>query len=218
LVVEDRPSFAPNLRKALEACGVRSAWLTHARAANEPASSYAKLDVVFLDAYDTDGQQADRTRSRLASLDVLQVIRSLPPDQRPTVVAYSTHMNRPEVNIPLREWGLVAACFEPGDLITRTCKIIAGDYEGSVPEPRTGDWARIHPRLPDGALVADAHQKARQHPRTWELIWNPDAGFDRAAQRWVTRRLLPLLRLERGYLVAVQTVQKVACLPSVFDQ
>lgn len=216
LVVEDRANFAPNLRKALEGCGVTSAWLPHARAELEAPETLAALDLILLDAYDIDSQQADLTRSRLGALTILDRLRTLPEEERPPVIVYSTHMRRPEINIPVREWGLVAGCFEAIDLVARIDRVVVGDLTGQVDAPTPDDWAELHPRLPVGALVAEAHQLAQTHPPTWEAIWNPDAPFGRAANRWITRNLLPLLSIDKGYMVAVHVIRKIACLPSVF--
>ena len=102
IVIEDRGTFGPALVRQLEPLGVQARWIPHPVAADLGAATWASVPLVLLDALDLSSQQDDRRRSRLTSLDVLAAIARVPRQDRPRVVVYSTHMAKPEVNIPLR--------------------------------------------------------------------------------------------------------------------
>ena len=56
----------------------------------------------------------------------------------------------------------------------------------------------------------------RSRPDTWRLIYDDRAPFSKAAQMWITRRVLPVLGVDPGvgYRVAVDVVRQVAQLPA----
>lgn len=63
--------------------------------------------------------------------------------------------------------------------------------------------------------MAAAHQRIQEHDRAWRQIWDADAPFDKAAQVWITRNVLPLLGVSSsgGYRVAIEVIRRVAGLP-----
>lgn len=214
LVVEDRVGFGTSLRARLAPLGVQADWVTHPDTANWGPDRWEARPLVLLDALDLSSQQDDRTRSRMASLDVLSTIRELPGSRRPTVLVYSTDMARPEVHLPLRAWGVVDGLFVLGSLVKGLPAIVrSGDRSGQVPPPTRQDWSRLHPKLAPGADVATIHQLMRRNERVWRQVWLADAPFDRAAMMWIRRNVLPLLGPGTGYRVAIDVTRKIAGLP-----
>src|SRR5262245_44057868 len=117
IVIEDRGTFGPALVRQLEPMGVQARWLPHPVAAEMGPATWASVPLVLLDALDLSSQQDDRTRSRLTSLDVLASVARVPPGEEPRVVVYSTHMAKPEVNIPLRGTGVAHGFYDVGALL-----------------------------------------------------------------------------------------------------
>jgi hypothetical protein len=229
IVIEDRGTFGPALVRQLEPLGVQARWIPHPVAADLAPATWASVPLVLLDALDLSSQQDDRSRSRLTSLDVLASVARVPPPDTPLVVVYSTHMAKPEVNIPLRGARVAEGYYEVGSLIehlpaivTAAQRTIAGApaappgprLPGQVPAPAPADWTALHPDLPPCADVVVAHQLMRTHPRTWRQVWDPTAAFDKAAQVWVRRNVLGALGAESAsYNMAIEVVRKVAGLP-----
>lgn len=215
VIFEDRGSFGPALAGQLERLGVAARWYPHSMAAQTRVDALGAAEVVFLDALDLDRQQTDPTRSRLASLDLLFRLADAGYTSEPHVVVYSTAMNRPEINIPLRQTPVQCSFFSVDHLTDRLERIVGGDRTGGVAEPTAADWHALHPDLPVGADVARAHQRIQDHERAWQQIWDSDAGFDKAAQVWITRNVLPLLGMESsgGYRVAIDVIRRVSGLP-----
>lgn len=210
VVVEDRASFGPSMVREVSRRGLTCQWITHDQALGAGPDRWTDVDLILLDAFDIGAQQSDPTRSRLASLDVMV---DLPPG--PLVVVYSTAMQRPEVNIPLRGPGRAVAFYEVFNLPDQLDGIVAGVFEGQVPPPTAADFKELDPRLPYGADVAGAHRRMQTHPRSWRQIWDEHAPFDKAAQVWISRNILPLLGSPDGggYGMAVNVVRRVAGLP-----
>jgi len=217
VIVEDRGSFGPALARSLEQHGVAARWIPHTVALEQEAETLAAADLLFVDALDLDRQQSDATQSRLASLDLLMRLGATPEPRRPRVTVYSTVMERPELNIPLRQAGVAARYFTVEALTANVAEIALGATlaDKQVRAPTAVDWHTLHPDLPVGADVAAAHQRIRDHDRAWQQIWDPAAPFDKAAQVWVSRNVLPLLQLPStsGYRVAIEVIRKVAGLP-----
>jgi hypothetical protein len=214
VVVEDRGTFGPALVSQLVSLGVSARWVAHPVALDLSTQSWADLPLLLIDALDLSSQQDDHTRSRLASLDLLDRVATLPADRRPRVVVYSTHMARPEVNIPLRGPGVVTAHYDAAGLLDNLAEVVMGRYPDQVAPPTPRDFARLHPQVPPSADVAAVHQLMRTHDRAWRQVWDAAAAFDRAAQTWIRRNILELLGAEdRGYSVAIQVTRKVAGLP-----
>jgi hypothetical protein len=213
MVIEDRSSFGPALIAQLRRMDVDAKWLTHSEALHLESLAWRRVDLVLLDAFDIDMQQTDRTRSRLASLDLLD--RSLQAACPSDVVVYSTAMRRPEVNIPLRDIGGAAAFFDVNGLAENLATIVDGRYEGQVSPPTPEDWRLLDRRLTPAADVAGAHQKMRTHDRAWRQVWDQYAPFDKAAQVWINRNVLPLLGSPEGggYAMAVNVVRRISGLP-----
>ena len=210
VVIEDRASFGPSMVREVSRRGLPCQWITHDQALSAGPDRWAEVALVLLDAFDIGAQQSDPTRSRLASLDVMV---ELPPG--PPVVVYSTAMSRPEVNIPLRGPGRAAGFYDVFSLTDQLDSIIAGELHGQVPPPADGDYKELDPRLPVGADGAGAHRRMQTHPRSWRQIWDEHAPFDKAAQVWISRNVLPLLGSPDGggYGMAVNVVRRVAGLP-----
>ena len=219
LIIDDRGSLGPSLARMLEQEGLGSIYMGHTEATGIAIDSrrIRPFDLVFLDAIDLDRQQGDRTQSRLASLDILEGLGLIPNDARPRIVVYSTIMARPEVNIPLRQAGSFATFVTLDSLMANLDRIVRNSLGSTwqVKLPTVDDWANLHPALPRGARVADAHQRMREHARSWNQIWMPRAPFDKGAQMWTSRNVLPLLGLGSadGYRVAIEVIRKVAGLP-----
>jgi hypothetical protein len=232
IVIEDRGTFGPALVRQLEPLGVQARWIPHPVAADLAPATWASVPLVLLDALDLSSQQDDRSRSRLTSLDVLESVARGPPPDTPRVVVYSTHMAKPEVNIPLRGARVAAGYYEVGALIEHLSAIVTAAHQpgrapagspagrprhrlpGQVPEPVPADWLALHPDLPVCADVVVAHQLMRTHPRTWRQVWDPTAAFDKAAQVWVRRNVLGALGAESAsYNMAIEVVRKLAGLP-----
>jgi hypothetical protein len=213
MVIEDRSSFGPALIAQLRSMDVEAKWVTHSEALQLEAPAWRYLDLILLDAFDIDVQQSDRTRSRLASLDLLGhlAVVACPAD----VVVYSTAMRRPEVNIPLRGVGGAAAFFDLAGLTEHLATIVDGRYVGEVLPPTPEDWRCLDRRLTPAADVSGAHQKMRTHDRAWRQVWDQYAPFDKAAQVWINRNVLPLLGAPDGggYAMAVNVVRRIAGLP-----
>jgi hypothetical protein len=214
IVIEDRGTFGPALVRQLEPMGVQARWIPHPVAADLVTPTWSSVPLVLLDALDLSSQQDDHTRSRLTSLDVLASVARLPRPQRPRIVVYSTHMAKPEVNIPLRGSGVAQGFYDVGALLEHLGGIVVGQLHGQVPAPEPADWASLHPDLHPCADVVAAHQLMRTHERTWRQVWDAHAAFDKAAQVWVRRNVLPSLGAESaGYNMAVEVVRKLAGLP-----
>jgi hypothetical protein len=214
IVIEDRGTFGPALVRQLEPMGVQARWVPHPTAVALDPSTWAAVPLVLLDALDLSSQQDDRTRTRLTSLDVLESLARLPRSGMPRVIVYSTHMAKPEINIPLRRAGVASAFYEVGTLLEHLPDVVTGSCPDQVPAPGPDDWAQLHPDLSPRADVAAAHQLMRTHDRTWRQVWDGDAAFDKAAQVWVRRNVLAPLGAEAsGYSLAIEVVRKLAGLP-----
>jgi hypothetical protein len=210
-VIDDRSSFGLALQRRLDELGLASIDMPHGQALSLKLSTWANVDLVLLDALDIGLQQSDPTRSRLVSLDLLHHI----PSNGPAIVVYSTAMARPEINIPVRGPGRAQAFYDAFSLYDHLPTIATGKYPGQVQAPTKGDWSALDPRLPVGADVAGAHQLMRTHARSWEQIWREGAPFDKAAQVWISRNVLPLLGNPAGggYALAVNVVRRISGLP-----
>lgn len=176
-----------------------------------------EVDLLLVDAWDVVRQQHDRSQSRLAtSLDALELVRQMPPSQRPTVVGYSAMMDRAEVAVPILQAG-ADAVFVLERLTWSMPQVLGGDFSGRR-ELTAGDWDSLG--LTDRAEVVEAHQLCRRHPRSWEQIWDGEATFDRAAQMFMRRNLLPLLPTPSGEAATYRHVRRVlrtlSCLPVSF--
>ena len=204
--------------RALQPLGVQPRWLPHLLAYGEPDTTWATPGLILLDACDLDAQQGDPTCSRLAALDIIDLLSAVPPAQRPRVVCYSAGMEAPELNIPLRQNEIAEAFYEADRIIPNLGSIIHRTYDGQVRAPEATDFALLDPNLPAHADLAAAHQKIRQHERAWRVIWDDDMPFDKAAQVWITRNILPLLGLSSsdGYAVAKKVIRQMAGLPVRF--
>ncbi len=215
IILEDRATFGPPLVRRLQQLGVDARWMPPAAFLEAPGPIVNGVDLLLVDAFDLASQQDDHTRSRLASLDVLDAVRGTRTGGGPTVVVYSTAMARPEVNVPLRDEELVTAWYDVASLADHLDGIVRGAFDGQVPPPTADDYAALHPNLPVTARVAEAHQRIRGHPRAWRQIWDDDAPFDKAAQVWISRNVLPLLDVTtgNGYGIAKQVIRRVAGLP-----
>jgi hypothetical protein len=214
VVIEDRGTFGPALARQLAARGRPARWVPHPFAIDLDPVCWANAPLVFLDALDLSSQQEDPTRSRLASLDLLQQFAALPPGQRPKVIVYSTHMAKPEINIPLRRPGSAVAFYEVQDLMDRLDDIVLDRYPGQVAPPTPEDWAALHPGLHARSDVAGAHQAMRRRESAWRLVWDDHAAYDKAVQVWIRRNVVSLLDVEaRGYGIAVEVTRKLAGLP-----
>jgi hypothetical protein len=210
-IIEDRSSFGLALRRRLDGLGLASISMPHQESLDLDQEVWSGVDLVLLDALDIGIQQSDPSKSRLVSLDLLDRI----PISGPQVVVYSTAMAQPEVNIPLRGHGRAAAFYNAFALYDNLKNIQSGEFTGQVDEPSTSDWAQLDPRLPPGANVVGAHQRIRTHERSWEQIWKVEAPFDKAAQVWISRNILPLLGNPDGggYALAVNVVRRISGLP-----
>jgi hypothetical protein len=214
VVIEDRGTFGPALARQLATRGQPARWVPHPLAIDLDPALWANAPLVFLDALDLSSQQEDPTRSRLTSLDLLQTFAALPPAQRPTVIVYSTHMAKPEINIPLRRPGSAKAFYEVQDLMDNLDDVVLGRYPGQVPPPTDADWAALHPSLHARSDVAAVHQAMRRREGAWRLVWDDRAGYDKAVQVWIRRNVVSLLDVEhRGYGIAVEVTRKLAGLP-----
>lgn len=219
VVVDDRLSFAPMLARRVEREGASVRCAAHSAALVERGGVLEGLgprDLVLLDALDIGAQQEDPRASRLQSLDVLERI-ARQRGRAPRVVVYSTAMADPAVNIPLRSrTARVEAYYDVVSLLDSLPSVMAGSYPGQVPAPSEADFVALDPGLTSAADVGAAHQHMRGRPIVWEQVWNPAAPFDRAAQRWISRNVLPLLAVpsSAGYALAVNVVRRVAGLPS----
>jgi hypothetical protein len=209
-VIDDRSSFGLTLRRRLTELEISSVGMAHADALKLETSTWSGIDVVLLDALDIGIQQTDPTQSRLVCLDLLGAI----PMSESPVVVYSTAMARPEVNIPVRQVGRANAFYDAFTVYDQLASIVRGRFDAQVPPPTDSDWLALDPRLPVGADIAGAHQLMRTHARSWEQIWRADAPFDKAAQVWISRNVLPLLGSPKGgYALAVNVVRRIAGLP-----
>jgi hypothetical protein len=143
------------------------------------------------------------------------MLDAIPAASRPRIVCYSTAMARPEVNIPLRGAGVGDGFYDVAGVVDQLDAIAVGEMPNQVPLPGPDDWAALDPGLPVGADVAAAHQRMQDHERAWRQIWDAEAPFDRTAQMWISRNILPLLGLSStdGYRIARTVVRKVAGLP-----
>lgn len=218
VVVDDRMSFAPMLARRLETCGASVRCTAHGPLVRDPAPVLRSLgpgDLVMVDAVDIGATQDDPRASRLGSLDVLALLGAM-GSVRPRVVVYSTSMADPAVNIPLRTAvGRADAYYEVVSLLDELSAVVEGSYRGQVAVPSAADYSMLDPDLPSSADVGAAHQRMRVRDLVWEQVWNPGAPFDRAAQRWISRNVLPLLLLpsSAGYAVAVDVIRRVSGLP-----
>jgi hypothetical protein len=210
-IIEDRSSFGLALRRRLDDLGMASISIPHSESLDLRKAVWSEIDFVLLDALDIGIQQSDPSLSRLVSLDVLDRI----PTGGPEVVVYSTAMAQPEVNIPLRGQRRASAFYDAFALFDHLEAISRREFSGQVDEPTINDWARLDPRLPVGVDVASAHQRIRTHERSWEQVWRERAPFDKAAQMWISRNVLPILGNPEGggYAMAVSVVRRIAGLP-----
>ena len=222
IVIEDRGTFGPALVRQLEPLGVQARWIPHPVAASLGPETWASAPLVLLDALDLSSQQDDPTRSRLTSLDILESVGRVPAPNTPRVIVYSTHMGKPEVNIPLRGARVAEAFYDVKDLLDHLPAVVLAaqdntsmaELPGQVPTPVPADWAALHPDLPACADVVAAHQLMRGHDRTWRQVWDADATFDKAVQVWVHRRVMTVMGAENfGYSMAIEVVRKIAGLP-----
>jgi CheY-like chemotaxis protein len=215
LVIDDRASFAPVVAKRLEGLGVRARWVTHGRALALDDAAWRGLDLIVLDALDLGSQQDDPTRSRLASLDILDRVADVRSPDRPEVLVYSTAMTQPEIRIPLATHRLDPPLFDVSTLVDQFNDIVAGETGARLDPPTRSDWTSLEPSLDVESRLADAHQHMRDHDRAWRQIWDADAPFDEAAQVWIARNILPMLGLDssRGYGIACAVIRRMAGLP-----
>ena len=218
VVVDDRMSFAPMLGRRLERCGANVRCTSHAPLLRDPRPVLCGLgpdDVVLVDALDVGARQDDPRATRLGSLDVLELLAAS-ADPGPRVVVYSTAMADPTVNIPLRSRvGRADAYYDVVALLDELSAVVGGSYPAQVAPPSAADFSALDPDLTPAADVGAAHQRMRVRDLIWEQVWNPAAPFDRAAQRWISRNVLPLLSLptSAGYALAVDVVRRVSGLP-----
>ena len=201
--------------------GVRVTWAPHFKFASECCSEQASgvsqallsgMDLLLVDAFDRDQTQDQPTRSALRCLDVLEVVGDLPVEHRPVVVAYSTAMRSPALRATMHSTGVVAATYTPPDLLEHLAEVLAGRYPGAVDPPSLEDWRSVHPAVRPGADLARLHRCMEANERAWRIVVDPGAPFDQAAQKWITRHILPWLTDAEhpSYRVAVDITRKIA--------
>lgn len=222
VLVEDRPSMLETMAGKLERLGgTHRTWapphtLDPARL-HPPARARAiellrRADLVFVDAYDRDLAQDDPTASRLVGLAVVDLVGALDVEHRPIVVAYSTAMAQPALHITMRCRPIVTAAFTAAGLLDALPDVLTGNFTGALPPPLPQDWKSVHPDLRPGADLAELHQRMAGNERAWRLVWDRDAPFDQAAQKWITRQILPWLSDgdRPSYRVAVDVTRSIA--------
>ncbi len=145
VIVEDRVAYLRTIMHKAPShdttgTPVQLQTLDHQDAARRQPEAWVGIDLVLLDAYDLAAQQVDPSASRFAALAVIDALETIPTP--PRVVAYSTTMRRPEVNIPLRR--------------TRNCQRVLRRGR-STRTSRSDRQARLHDR-------PDATTRARRLP------------------------------------------------------
>ena len=172
----------------------------------------SNADLLMIDAYDLDQPQDHPSRSRLRCLDALRIVQALAPADRPRVVAYSTSMSQPVLNVTLQCTGVVAARFRPGPLLDNLTGVLLGRDAGAEPQPAAADWKRIHPDLRPSADLARLHVLMESNSRAWRLVWDEHAPFDQAVQKWISRQILPWLSDSEhpSYRIAIDVTRRCA--------
>jgi hypothetical protein len=113
-------------------------------------------------------------RSLFAGLDAIHgLIRTTRSKERPPVVAYSSRMERPEVNIPLRElFPVVVARYravdllgtwEDGEPVLR--HVVEGRYHNAWRDPVNEDYAALG--IPPTARLVDLVEKFERDREVW---------------------------------------------------
>lgn len=169
-------------------------------------------DLVLLDAYDGDRAQDEPSASRLRAFEVLDLLDAVASADRPRTIVYSTSMNLPELRVALAGDRRVDAAYTSSGLADHLADVIHGGNVGSIPPPQPDDWRAIDRALKPGADLAKLHQMMRDNPRAWRLVWDLDAPFDQAAQKWISRQIQPWLIDGEGgtYRVAVDVTRRIS--------
>lgn len=213
-VVEDRTSTFLGVVKAVLRHGGHPEPVGH----GDLIDGGAELDpddLVLLDALDLGHRQVDPQATAIRSLLVLERFAALAPDERPTVVVYSTEMADPTVAVPLAHTGIPAAHYGSADLVEHLGWVLRRSWEGSLPQPPPSAVRGVHAQLSEHANLAWAHNLVHARPDAWAVLADARHPFDRNVQRWMQRNVLPVLGLgtDVGYRVAVDSLRAVARLP-----
>ena len=180
----------------------------------------APVDVVLLDAYrHLNAQRADATLSIFGGLDVAAVITAL--DHPPRIVGYSAAARNPEVNIPFREFPVVAALYYHADLVDYIEEALwSDDHPHSVREPTPEDYQRLG--VMDDARIWTAIQLMLARPATeefprgdaWETVaqTQPVRATEARTREYINDHVRPLLGVA-NYREVRTVLQRVTRLP-----
>jgi hypothetical protein len=214
VVVEDRVAYRNHLLRALG--GIRPTLPTSSLSHGEflGLGAWRALgagDIVLLDVCDIGGQQEHPEESRLRSLDICDRLSTC--ESYPVVYAYSVFMERPEINVPVREYPFVKAAFDHAGLLDVLGDVVGGTAKGTVAPPGSDDYRMLG--LPPTAQVAAAHQLMRTREDAWSLVWRRHHPAPAARTRaWINTYVRDLLDLPEGtYRRIVGLMQRVAGLP-----
>lgn len=210
LVIDDGfwgpEKIGPDLRDLL----VSYECVSHMKA--ESLRSWAKYDLVLLDAYDDIGLRHDALRTRLGALPILR--RAVAQSNLPRVAVYSTEIGSPFIRVPLREVGVISqflSAAEVADAAMLTSLLSSQHVDRSSLELSEADWSYIG--LPQGALLGEAHERVRlDRPSVWQLILhNPPLALSSDADRkWIKRTINPLLGIDARWSRVRQIIRSVA--------
>lgn len=223
LVVEDRLAYSKTVfhavKDAVDPDGLgRTAraldLLSHGELLANPGILAAReIDVMLLDAFETDRQRDNPLAPLYAALDVLEAVAAQPhPTQ---VVLYSQAIDDPAVHLIAREYDSVRALVAPDQLLFEMASVLWAKTPVGIRPPRQQDFDDLG--IGPNASLRSALNAARGREDVWDLIvngWTSTATHPRVRDFLNTTVRAHLDVPTPGYKAVVDVLQRIIGPPA----
>lgn len=223
LVIEDRLAYSKTVFHAVrsarhphdpEAVARAVDLVGHGEFLDDPGMVTRRaIDVVLLDAFETDRQREDPTAPLYAAIEVMEVIDGL--RNPPSVVLYSQLIDEPSVHLPAREFPSVRAMFRPDVLLYEMGSALWDKQPAKALGPPAEDEYTTLGVGP-GASIRKAIQAAKERDDVWELIvYGPSSNATHPRTRdYINSHVRTHLDLPApGYRAVVEILQRILGFP-----
>lgn len=224
LVVEDRLAYSKTVFHAVKDATDHRQPPRTARAvdlvghgellANPSVLTRRQVDVVLLDAFETDRQRDEPQAPLYAAIDVLDLIERERRDVR--VVLYSQAIDDPAVHLIAREYPMITTLIAPDHLLYNMASVLWDDHPDGALGPATdADFAALG--IGSGARLRNALNAARSRDDVWQVVVegaNSSATHPRVRD-FLNSSVRPHLDMPTpGYKAVVDVLQRIIGPPA----